>query len=101
MGCTLSTRRPIVIVCRPKTLSFNKMDLMMSIAVAIVIVVAYVGIRKPPNPPTVEMSPLIKVVQPDLGPKFKTDWMDLDDGYTSDSDSNSTGTTCITSPVPL
>ena len=74
---------------------------MMTIAVAVVILVAYVGLRKPPNPPEIEMAPFIKVDQPDLGPKFKTDWMDLDDGYTSESDSNSQGTLRTISPVPL
>ena len=73
----------------------------MGIALFVVLVVAYVGIRKPPAPPQIEMSPLLKVVQPDLGPKFKCDWMELDGGYITDSDSESTTVTVIESPVPL
>ena len=98
MGCTLTAPRK-----RRKTLYIrnDNMDVIMGLAIALVLVVAYVGIRKPQEQPSVEMSPLLKVTQPDLPPKEDMSWMDLDDGETSDSESMCSQVQIIRSPLRL
>ena len=81
----------------------------MAIAVALVALVTYIGLtKKPPEPPIIEMPPLIRryvelpppeELEFDFDDSEWTDPMEIASGYSSDDETSSTH--CIVSPLRL